>query len=85
MRKRREDEAMFVDTFHKTMREAMDEVARRRADPQGRELMTRIERSPYGGFRVRSMLADFFVDTIADGPMPISTGHVRRRWNEHIA
>jgi hypothetical protein len=76
---------MFADTFHKTMRQAMDEVARRRADPQGRELITRIERSPYGGFRVRLMPADFFVDTIADGPMAISTGHVRRRWNEHIA
>ncbi len=76
---------MFPDTFHKTMGEAMDEVARRRADPQGKELMTRIERSPYGGYRVRSMPADFFVDTIADGPVPISMGHVRRRWNEHVA
>jgi hypothetical protein len=74
---------MFADTFHKTMREAMDEVARRRADPQGKELVTRIDRSPYGGYRVRSMPADYYVDMLADGPVPISTGHIRRRWNEH--
>jgi hypothetical protein len=40
---------MFADTFHKTMEEAMDEVARRRADPRGMELVTRIERSPTEG------------------------------------
>jgi hypothetical protein len=74
---------MFSDTFHKTMQDAMDEVARRRADPRGMELVTRVERSPYGGgYRVRSMPADFYVDMIADGPMPISTGDIRRRWND---
>jgi hypothetical protein len=75
---------MFADTFHKTKQEAMDEVARRRADPQGKELVTRVERSPYGGYRVRSMPADYYVDMLADGPVPVSAGHVRRRWDEHI-
>jgi len=69
---------MIADTFHKTMAEAMDEVARRRA--QSKDLVTRIERSAYGGFRVRSMPADYYVDMLADGPVPVSTDSVHRRW-----
>jgi hypothetical protein len=74
---------MFSDTFHDTLAAAMDEVARRRGDPQGKELVTRIERSAYGGgYRVRSMPADYFVDLLADGPIPVSGG--RRKWEEMI-
>lgn len=77
---------MFPDSFHKTMEEALEEVERRRADPQGHELVTRISRSPYGGFRVRSMPADYYVDILADGPIPtpISSGANRRRWEEDL-
>jgi hypothetical protein len=35
----------------------------------------------YGGFRVRSMPADFCVDQIADGP-GVLMGGLRRRWPE---
>jgi hypothetical protein len=76
---------MFADTFHKTMREAIDEVARRRSDPSGKGLVTRIETSPYGGYRVHSMPADYYIDMLADGPMPVSTGRIRRRWEGHRA
>ena len=76
--------AMFSDTFHKTMEEALEEIARRRSDPQGKEMVTRVARSPYGGFRVRSVPADYYVDLLADGPVPISTGNSRHRWEETL-
>jgi hypothetical protein len=75
---------MFSDSFHDTMEEALEEVARRRADSQGKELVTRVERSPYGGFRVRSMPAEYYVDLLADGPVPAGTGNNRRRWEETL-
>jgi hypothetical protein len=70
---------MFADTFHQHMADAMKEVSRRRSDPASRDLVTRVEESPYGGYRVRSVPADFFVDQIADGP---STFFATRRWPE---
>jgi hypothetical protein len=70
---------MFSDTFHDTIAQAMEEVARRRSDPQGKELVTRVERSPYGGYRVRPMPADFYVDLLSDGPVPISAISGRNR------
>jgi hypothetical protein len=72
---------MFSDTFHNTLAEAMDEIARRRAALQGKELVTRVERSPYGGYRVRSMPAEYYVDLMADGPVASNT---RRRWEEML-
>jgi hypothetical protein len=75
---------MFSDTFHDTLADAMEEVARRRNDPQGKELVTRIDRSPYGGFRVRSMPADYFIDLLADGPVPGGLNSTRRRWEEML-
>jgi len=75
---------MFPDSFHTTMQEAMDEIARRRAAPQGKEIVTRIESSPYGGYRVRSVPADLYVDMLAEGEMLIAANHARRKWEEHI-
>ena len=72
---------MFADTFHDTKAAAMKEVARRRADPASRDLVTRVEDSPYGGYRVRSMPADFYVDQLADGPGIFSGGR-SHRWLE---
>jgi hypothetical protein len=70
---------MFPDSFHKTMQEAMEEVARRRADPQGKEIVTRIQSSPYGGFRVRSLPADLYVDMLADGQLLVAADARRQR------
>ncbi len=57
---------MFADTFHKTLSAAMAEVKRRRAQGRAELLITRIEESPYGGFRVRSFPAEFMIDDLAD-------------------
>lgn len=72
---------MFADTYHETLADAMKEASRRRSDPAGRDLVTKVDESPYGGFRVRSMPADFYVDQIADGP-GIVGGGFGRRWPE---
>jgi hypothetical protein len=72
---------MFADTFHDHLADAMKEAARRRADPAARELVTRVDDSPYGGYRVRSVPADFYVDQIADGPGVFGAG-LRRPWPE---
>ena len=56
------------DSFHKTLAEAMQEAARRRSNPASKDFLTRVEPSPYGGFRVRSFPADLFIDQLADGP-----------------
>ncbi len=72
---------MFADTFHDNKADAMKEVARRRGDPAARDLVTRVQESPYGGYRVRSMPADFYVDQIADGPGIFGDGR-SRRWPE---
>jgi hypothetical protein len=72
---------MFADTFHDHLADAMKEANRRRAEPGARDLVTRVDESPYGGYRVRSMPADFYVDQIADGP-GIFTSGLRRHWPE---
>ncbi len=56
------------DTFHRTMTEAMEEASRRRANPVFKDFLTRVEPSPYGGFRVRSFPAELFIEQLADGP-----------------
>lgn len=60
---------VLSDSFHKTMSEAVAEAARRRANPALKDVLTKVEPSPYGGFRVRSYPADLFIDQLADGPL----------------
>jgi hypothetical protein len=74
---------MFADTFHEKLVDAMNEASRRRAHPDGKGFVTRVERSPYGGYRVRSLPAEFYVDQLADGPavLPI---RLLRRWADLI-
>jgi hypothetical protein len=72
---------MFADTFHDRIADAMAEAANRRADPRSSGMITRVETSAYGGYRVRSMPADFVVDQLADGPGMFSGG-LRGRWPE---
>ena len=56
------------DTFHRTTADAMGEASKRRANPAFKDFLTRVEPSPYGGFRVRSFPAELFIDQLADGP-----------------
>ena len=67
------------DAFFDTMREAMEEAQRRKADPKLKDFLTRVEPSSYGGFRVSSMPAEIFVDQLADGfltPSPRALKHL---------
>jgi hypothetical protein len=59
---------MFADTFHETLADAVAEASRRRTDTQAAGLLTNVERSPYGGFRVRSLPADLYVDALSEMP-----------------
>jgi hypothetical protein len=62
---------MFADSYHKTHSAALDEVQRRRDLARTEQLITRIEKSPYGGYRVRSVPAEFILDHFADSSMLI--------------
>ena len=44
---------MFSDTFHATVEEVIEDLARRQADPLGQQWVTRVQRSD-GKFLVRS-------------------------------
>jgi hypothetical protein len=64
---------MFADSFCDTLTAAMAEVDRRRSQNRGEQMITRIEDSPYGGFRVRSFPAEFIVDSVSEpGAIPLS-------------
>ena len=58
---------MFHDAYFDKLQDALEEVRRRRTSPEGHEMITRMEESPYGGYRVRSIPADFLIDTLVDG------------------
>lgn len=57
-------DALFLDTFHEDLDEAIKEAHRRKS---GSEVtITSVEASPYGGWRVRSIPAEFAVDLMSD-------------------
>ena len=58
---------MFQDAYFRDLQEALEEVRRRRTSPEGSELITKLEESPYEGYRVRSVPADFMIDLMVDG------------------
>lgn len=57
-------DALFMDSFHDSMEEAVKEAHIRKL--AGEPSITTVEPSPYGGWRVRSVSADFAVDMMAD-------------------
>ena len=59
--------------YCKTLDEALEEVARRRAT-KAAGTITKYERSPYGGYRVYSVEADVFVDDLLDPVLPNTRG-----------
>ncbi len=61
---------MIKDAYFDRLRDALEEVRRRRTDPEAGDMITRFEESPYGGYRVRSMPADFLIDSMVDGIQP---------------
>lgn len=58
---------MISDAYFETEHSALREVRRRRSDPALQDFATRMEESPYGGYRVRSMPADVEVEFMLDG------------------
>jgi hypothetical protein len=68
----------FVDAFFETYAEAMREAQHRKMT-LGDPIITRIEESPYGGYRVWSMPADVYIDLISENlptSHPIKFGKV---------
>jgi hypothetical protein len=61
------------DKRFETHKEALREVIKRKESDGRQGNLTRVVRSPYGGFIVKSMPAAFLFDLIADGmPSPIT-------------
>ena len=69
---------MFADTYHKTRAAALAEVQHRRDLARAEQFITRIEKSPYGGYRVRSVPAEFVLDHLADSNV-LSSGYLSSR------
>ena len=60
-----------VESYHDSYREALQESARRRCQPQLEGYITNVTRSAYGRYVVRSLPAEFILDMAVDGtPMP---------------
>lgn len=59
------ESAALVDAFFETYHEALREAQRRKA-ALGDPMITRIEESPYGGYRVWSMPTDVYVDLLSE-------------------
>lgn len=58
------------DVFCGTLGEAMAEIGRRKRGANADGMITRFEESPYGGYRVYSVPADFAVDELVDPIYP---------------
>ena len=61
--------ASTATVYCKTLDEALQEVARRRSTKTP-GVITRYEKSPYGGYRVYSVEAEVFVDDLLDPVLP---------------
>lgn len=60
----------IADAYFDDLKDALDEARERRASHRGEGMITRVDESPYGGYRVHSIPADFIVDLMADGVLP---------------
>lgn len=58
------------DVYCDTIDEVFEEIRRRKSSPGAEGAITRFEESPYGGYRVYSVDAEFLVDELADPVQP---------------
>lgn len=65
---------LIADSYHDTMQEALQEASRRKASPVAPDAVTRIDESPYGGYRVYtvslSLAMEVFSDMAESGVLP---------------
>lgn len=69
------------DFYCDTIDEVFEEIRRRKSSPGAEGTITRFEESRYGGYRVYSVDAEFFVDELVDPIQPRipSSGFATRR------
>ena len=63
-------ENIAPDFYCDTIDEAIAESRRRKSSPVTGGMITRIEESPYEGWRVRTVDAELFVDQLAEPILP---------------
>ena len=61
---------MFADVYCDTINEARSEVLRRKRIPNAEGIITRYEKSSYGGYHVYSVSADLLADELIDPVRP---------------
>ena len=59
----------LIDSYFDAQEDAIQEVARMKADVQDGAMIIKCERTGYGNWRVYVVLADVMVDSISDGPI----------------
>ena len=69
---------LIADSYHDTRQEAFEEASRRKASPVAPDAVTRIDESPYGGYRVYtvsfSLAMEVFTDMAESGVFPEASG-----------
>ncbi len=69
---------LIADSHHDTRQEAFEEASRRKASPVAPDAVTRIDESPYGGYRVYtvslSLAMEVFSDMAESGVLPEPSG-----------
>jgi hypothetical protein len=57
-------DALYRDSYHDSLDDALREAHNRKVGEES--VLTKVEESPYGGWRVRSISAEFALDLMAD-------------------
>ena len=79
---------LIPDTHCATAEEAFAEAGRRKTLPIASDAITRVERSPYGGYRVytvsMSLAMEMFTDLAESGVTPTSLGDQRSGYDPSV-
>jgi len=69
---------LIADSHHDTRQEALEEASRRKTSPVAPDAVTRIDESPYGGYRVYTVslrvAMEVFTDMAESGVLPGPSG-----------
>lgn len=79
---------LIPDSYCVTWDEAIQEATERRTTPVAEDAVTRVDRSPYGGYRVYTvsltMAMEFFADIADVGALPGSRSSVHPVYREEV-